>query len=127
MVRQPKLELARKLRREMSLPERLIWGRIKVRETGGPVFRRQYPYGIYVLDFYCAGAKLCIEIGGFAHGTEDRGDRDDLRDEYLKAQGIKTLRIPATDVLADPDDVAEGIYRLAVAMIESNQTASLSL
>jgi very-short-patch-repair endonuclease len=113
MVRQPKLEFARKLRKDMSLPEMLIWGRIKVRQEGLPVFRRQYPYGPYVLDFYCAAAKLCIEIDGYAHGTENRSERDDVRDAYLSAQGIETTRIPATDVLADPNDIADGIYRLA--------------
>jgi very-short-patch-repair endonuclease len=119
MVRQPKLEFARKLRKDMSLPEMLIWGLIKVRHQGEPVFRRQYPYGPYVLDFYCAKAKLCIEIDGYAHATQNRGERDEARDAHLGAQGIETMRIPASDVLADPDEIAGGIYLLAETRLKS--------
>ncbi len=109
MPRQPHLNLARKLRRDMSLPERLLWLRLKSRESGGPVFRRQYPYHPYILDFYCAKAKLVIEVDGFSHDVSDQSDRDATRDDHLKAQGMHILRIAARDVLADPDDIADSI------------------
>ncbi|MDZ4308027.1 endonuclease domain-containing protein, partial [Allopontixanthobacter sp.] len=57
---------ARKLRSEMSLPEVLLWREMRKRPTGLK-FRRQHPAGIYILDFFCAKAKLAIEIDGFAH------------------------------------------------------------
>lgn len=58
MVKPPKIAFARKLRKDMSLPEMLIWGRLRTRQSGGPIFRRQYPFGPYVFDFYCAKIKL---------------------------------------------------------------------
>jgi very-short-patch-repair endonuclease len=100
---------ARRLRRELSLPEKLLWVRLRGAEVR---FRRQHPIGPYVLDFYCSTAKLAIEVDGAAHDFGDRPRRDEIRIEWLKGQGIDVLRIPATDVLADPDEVADAILRL---------------
>lgn len=100
---------ARQLRRELSLPEKLLWVRIRRNELN---FRRQHPVGSYVLDFYCPAAKLAIEVDGFAHDTGDRPQRDERRTEWLRCQGIDVLRIPAKDVLADPDSVADALLRL---------------
>ena len=63
------------------------------------------------VDFYCAKAKLYIEIDGIAHDMGDQPERDDIRDEFLKALGLEALRIPATDVLKSPEDVAEASVR----------------
>jgi very-short-patch-repair endonuclease len=67
-----------------------------------------------VLDFYCIKARLAVEIDGRTHETEDRPERDARRDAWLQAQGVEVLRIPARDVLASPDSVADGIVRLAL-------------
>jgi very-short-patch-repair endonuclease len=62
-----------------------------------------------IVDFYCASAKLAIEIDGFAHDVGDRPERDAKRDAVLRERGIDTLRIAAAEVLASPVDVAEAI------------------
>jgi very-short-patch-repair endonuclease len=100
---------ARRLRRELSLPEKLLWVRLRGAEVR---FRRQHPVGPYVLDFYCPAAKLAIEVDGFAHDTGDRPRRDETRTEWLARQGIEVVRIPAKDVLADPDTVADALLKL---------------
>lgn len=100
---------ARALRGAMSLPEVVLWQRLRVCETAK--FRRQHPVGRYVLDFYCAGAKVCVEIDGMAHDMGDRPARDVVRDAWLAAQGVRVLRVPAVDVLRDADAVAEGVLR----------------
>jgi len=64
-----------------------------------------------VLDFYCAGARLAVEIDGESH--EGRGVQDARRDAFLAEQGIRTLRIPARDVLNDLPAVTAHIYREA--------------
>jgi very-short-patch-repair endonuclease len=107
-----KIAFARKLRSDMTPPEARIWARLRVRDMGIS-FRRQHPVGPYILDFYCAKARLAIEIDGLVHTTEDRPERDEQRDVWLAAQGIETLRIPASDVMADPDEVAYGIWLMA--------------
>jgi very-short-patch-repair endonuclease len=100
---------ARKFRRELSLPEKLLWVRIRRGELN---FRRQHPIGEYVLDFYCPATKLAIEVDGAAHDFGDRPERDERRTVWLKTQGIDVLRIPAKDVLADPDEIADAVIRL---------------
>lgn len=97
---------ARRLRRELSLPEKLLWVRIR---RGDLHFRRQHPIGNYVLDFYCPTAKLAVEVDGQAHDFGDRPQRDDRRANWLKAQGIDVLRIAAKEVLRDPDEIAEAV------------------
>ncbi|HEX6661146.1 MAG TPA: DUF559 domain-containing protein [Sphingomicrobium sp.] len=100
---------ARRLRRELSLPEKLLWVRLRGAEVR---FRRQHPIGTYVLDFYCPAVKLAIEVDGVAHDFGNRPQRDAVRTEWLQSQGIEVLRIPAKDVLADPDEVADALSRL---------------
>ena len=104
----PLVERARRLRRDMSLPEGLLWQQLRG-QPGGYKFRRQHPAGFYVLDFFCAEAKLCVEIDGEAHNRGDRPDFDDKRDEWLKLHGVSTLRIPATAVLKNLDGVVFAI------------------
>ncbi len=94
---------ARSLRRTLSLPEVLIWARIR-----GRGFRRQHALGPYILDFYRPRDRLCIEIDGQQHDAA----HDARRDAYLADAGIRTLRIPATAVLQDPDAVADFILSL---------------
>jgi very-short-patch-repair endonuclease len=102
---------ARKLRREMSLPEGLLWRELRAGE-GGIKLRRQHPYGRYVIDFYCAAARLGIEIDGLAHDMGDNPERDAKRDAWLRDHGIEIVRIPASVVLENPKNAAEAIVAL---------------
>ncbi|RAK60029.1 hypothetical protein DJ021_09545 [Phenylobacterium hankyongense] len=104
---------AKQLRRVLSLPEKLLWVRLRRRDAGRPVVRRQHPIGPYVLDFYCAEARLCVEVDGASHDMGDRPERDQRRDAHLREQGIQVLRIPASSVLEDPEAVAEWVLGLA--------------
>ena len=96
------LKRARKLRREMTTPERMLWQRMRERPSGLKV-RRQHPAGVYVLDFYCAAAKLAIEVDGWAHDSAAVRARDSSRSQYLRSQGVATLRVPARKILDDAD------------------------
>ena len=98
---------ARKLRAAMSLPEVLLWR--ELRRQSEVRFRRQHPIGHYVLDFYCACAKVCVEIDGIAHEMGDRPQRDATRDAWLEERGIEVVRIPASDVLKSPMEGAEAL------------------
>ena len=99
---------ARVLRRQLTLPEVLLWRELRVLPVR---FRKQAPADPYVLDLYCAKAKLVIEVDGEAHDRGDRPILDARRDAWLAERGIKTLRIPARDVLKDLD----GVMRLILA------------
>jgi very-short-patch-repair endonuclease len=102
---------ARQLRQEMSLPETLLWNLLR-RAPDGIVFRRQHSFDEYVtVDFYCAKAKVCIEIDGMAHDMGDNPARDEQRDAFLRELGMEILRVPASDVLGSPEEVAESLVR----------------
>lgn len=108
------LRSARALRREMSLPEVLLWRELRLRPMGVK-YRRQHPLGPYVLDFYCAGARLAIEVDGMAHDMGDRPERDARRAAWLAGQGVTLLRIAAVDVLRDAASAAQAVARHCVA------------
>jgi len=124
-VRAPKVtvENARRLRRNLSPPEARLWSRLQARVPGAPIFRRQHPIGFHVLDFYCAKARLAVEIDGISHDMGDRPQRDLRRDAWVQAQGVSVMRIPASQVMRDIDDVVDAIVRAAVAKIEAEAKA----
>jgi very-short-patch-repair endonuclease len=94
----------------MSLPEALLWRHLRTRPAGYK-FRRQHPAGPYVLDFYYAAAALCIEVDGLAHDLGTNPQRDERRDAWLANSGIKTLRIPAAEILRDLEPVTQLIHQ----------------
>ncbi|MEZ5693883.1 MAG: DUF559 domain-containing protein [Altererythrobacter sp.] len=103
------VQRAKVLRRTMSLPEVLLWRELKGADLK---FRKQHPVGPFVVDFYCAAAKLAIEVDGLAHDMGNRPERDIERDQFIRERGIEVLRIPASEVLGNPNAVAEGIVAL---------------
>ena len=98
------VEKARRLRRTMTAPEVTLWQVLRTRPDGFK-FRHQHPIGLLSLDFYCASAKLAIEVDGEVHNRGDAPAKDAARDAWLLAKGIRTLRIPAIDVQRQPDAV----------------------
>lgn len=99
---------AREDRKNLSPPELRLWMELR-KEPCGYYFRRQHAAGPYRLDFYCAKARLCIEVDGEAHGYGDRPARDVTRDVWLAAQGVQTLRIPASEVMNNLEGVISHI------------------
>jgi very-short-patch-repair endonuclease len=69
--------------------------------------------GPYILDFYCAAAKLAVEIDGEGHGMGDRPQRDERRDAWLAERGVTTLRVPAVDVMRRFEDTVQMIFEMA--------------
>ena len=94
------LKRARKLRSEMSLPEMVLWRELRKR-PGGFKYRRQHPAGRYILDFYCAAAKLAIEVDGHSHDGHVAAKADAARGDFLRSQGVATLRVPVRAVLGN--------------------------
>ncbi|MBP3684003.1 MAG: endonuclease domain-containing protein [Oscillospiraceae bacterium] len=98
---------AQKLRREMTKEERRLW--YEYLRTYPHTFRRQVAFGNYILDFYCAAAKLAIELDGSQH-YEEQGLRHDMyRDMYLNSIGIYVLHFSNTDVLQNLRGVCQVI------------------
>lgn len=85
---------ARNLRKNMTLPERLLWQAIRQRALGAK-FRRQMPIGPYIPDFVCPERGLVIEVDG---GQHLECARDLERDAWLRSQGFEVLRFWNTDI-----------------------------
>jgi very-short-patch-repair endonuclease len=100
---------ARRLRREPPFPESLLWSRLRTRQLGGLYFRRQHPVGKYIVDFYCAAAKLVIELDGESH--DDRARYDEQRTGFLEAAGLRVIRFTDDEVLKSLENVVFVIAR----------------
>jgi very-short-patch-repair endonuclease len=98
---------ARALRRNM-LPEGLLWRVLRQRPSGFK-FRRQHPLGHYVADFYCASARLVIEVDGQSHSMGGAPQHDARRDEWMTAEGLRLIRIAAVDVMNDLNSAVTAI------------------
>lgn len=101
---------AKALRRSLTRPEQTLWVLLR-RNQLGLHFRRQHALGPYILDFYCASAKLCVEVDGPVH--EERADKDARRDAWLAGQGVRTLRFSVEDVERRPAVIIAGIREAA--------------
>ena len=86
---------AKSLRRAMTGPERTLWSLLR-RDQLKLHFRRQHPVGPFILDFYCAKAKLCVEIDGPVHA--ERVEYDRRRTAWLEREGIRVLKFTTEDV-----------------------------
>ena len=114
---------ARQLRREMSPAEVKLWCELRQR-PGGLKFRKQHPVGDYVLDFYCAAARLAIEVDGAFHARGDAPARDTARDAWLARFGVVTLRVPAVELYRDMASVVTGIIATASARLPLHHPAT---
>lgn len=105
----PKLKgLARNLRKNMTLPEVILWNQLKTKKLGYD-FHRQKPIDKYIVDFYCPELKLVIEVDGAVH--LEKGEEDILRQSKLSSLGLNVLRFKATDVLKNLPDVIDSIQQ----------------
>lgn len=103
------LDRAKELRREMTPQERKLWY----------CFLRQYPAKIYkqriidsfIVDFYCASAKLVIEVDGSQHYTEDVSAYDAKRTMNLEKYGIKVIRFSNREIDREFPSVCHEIDR----------------
>jgi very-short-patch-repair endonuclease len=100
---------ARYLRKNMSVPERLLWSQLCKNRIGFRVLN-QHTVGNYTLDFYVPDALLCIEVDGIGHRS--RIDSDGKRDKTLDALGILTIRISTLRIRSDSYGCAIYIKRI---------------
>ena len=100
--------LARKLRANMTYPERLLWSAIRRRQVLDIRFLRQQPIDRYIVDFYAQHVDLVIEIDGRSHDAE-RFEADVERQQRLKSFGLTVLRFSNDQVIQDVGAVTYAI------------------
>ena len=102
--REKVLEIARRLRKNQTPEEKILWQELRNRKLYGIKFLRQHPiiYGFYkhylffVADFYCAEHKFVIEVDGKYH--DQQKERDQSREEVIMEKGLRVLRIKNEEV-----------------------------
>ena len=104
------LERARRLRREMSDEERVLWMLLRDRRFAGFKFRKQVPLGDYVVDFVCFGSKLILELDGSQHAEPEQAKFDADRTQYLEVAGFRVARIWCGDLFKDREGAMELIW-----------------
>ena len=114
------LERARELRRDMTPHERKLWY----------MFLRKYPVKIYkqriiesfIVDFYCASARLVIELDGSQHFSTDGRTYDTERTKILERYDLLVIRFTNAQIDRQFDDVCQEIDRII-----QERTAALSV
>jgi very-short-patch-repair endonuclease len=101
-----KLSFAKRLRREMTPAERILWKALRRNSIDGFHFRRQQVIEGFVVDFYCDDAKLAIELDGGVH--EEQWKYDESRDRAISLVGVRVLRI-SNEAMLDSEAVVEYI------------------
>jgi very-short-patch-repair endonuclease len=110
LINRGKQTLTRKyLRSNSTKAERLLWSRLKRSQVLDFKFRRQQGIGSYILDFYCAKARLAIEIDGETHIKPDEIEYDKNRQREIEELGIQFLRFTNRDVFENLEGVLQTI------------------
>ena len=96
---------ARNLRSNMTDAEQLLWRSLRHKQIHGVQFYRQKPILNFIVDFYCAKARLVIELDGSQHYEIEHQQKDAARDKALAAVGLRVLRFDNRQVLTETDSV----------------------
>jgi very-short-patch-repair endonuclease len=107
MVAKHKVNLARKLRRDQTDAETLLWSKLRNRQLEGRKFRRQVSIEGFIVDFMCPDGKLIVELDGGHHANQALADARRTRE--LELCGYHVIRFWNIDVLTNIDGVLENI------------------
>ena len=108
----------RVLRKSMTIPEIILWSRLRSKKIYGYKFRRQQPIFDYSVDFYCHELKFIIEVDGEIHSLPENAESDLKRDKILKTNGYNILHLTNFEIETNPD--------AAISKIKSYITTYLS-
>ena len=105
---------AKKLRKQSTPTEIKIWQSLRSRRFEDLKFRRQCPFGAYVVDFICIEKKIIIEIDGGQHNEPKQQEYDEKRSAYFNKLGYRVLRFWNNEVFCQFDVVMDLIYKYAM-------------
>lgn len=107
-AQKPLFQRARELRNKSTRAEEVLWEYLKTKPFGIK-FRRQHPYSVFILDFYCHSLKLVIEADGSIHNLEEVKKNDIERQKLLEQDGLKVIRFSNEEILNSLEKVKDGI------------------
>ena len=100
------------MRRAAPDAEKRMWSILRSRKLSGFKFRRQYPVGGFIVDFYCVKERMAIALDGGQHGDEKNLKYDERRTARLNELGVRVMRFWDRDVLKETEAVAETIWKI---------------
>lgn len=104
-------DAARDLRKHQTEAETVLWARLRRKQLCGVQFYRQKPLGGFIADFYCAAAKLVVELDGMHHTEGNQIAYDQERTLQLEALGLRVIRFSNQAILQNIDGVLAQIRR----------------
>ena len=113
---------AKTLRKTMTKEERRLW--YECLKQLPVTVNRQKVIGRYIVDFYCAAAKVVIELDGSQHFDEAAMAADRERDAYLRSLGLTVLRYTNLEVNRNFKEVCEDVYRHIMKISTSSVAAA---
>jgi len=116
----PIIQVAREQRRAPTRAEQILWEALRGRRLAGLKFRRQHPYGRFILDAFCVEHQLEVEVDGGIHADAAQCAHDAARDEVLRRQGIRVLRFTN-------DQVEKHLNQVLRMIVEATSSPTPSL
>ena len=110
-IKRNNIDKCKKLRRDQTEAEKRLWSILRNRQLSGVKFRRQYPIGKYILDFYAPEYRLGIEADGGQHYEDDVREKDDIREKELSMVGVEIIRFNDSEILRNIEGVCESILQ----------------
>ncbi len=104
-------------RKNMTLHEKLLWEKLKLKKICGVRFRSQHPIDFFIVDFYCHAARLVVEIDGEIHYQQK--EHDDGRSAEMERYLIKVIRLTNSEVENNIEDIVKRIENEVTSRIES--------
>jgi len=114
--------LARKLRKNPTPSEKMLWEALRERKFFGHHLRRQAPFGRYIFDIYCAKKRIAFEIDGKSHNKRKR--YDNLRDAEVAGSLVTIIRFSNNEVMINLDDVLEKIHNALKTVLSPSSDKS---
>ena len=122
----PKLkQLARKLRKDMTFGEVLLWNVLKGDKLWGFDFDRQRCIDNYIVDFYCKDLMLAIEVDGSYHNWEETFAKDEERQDRIESFRIEIVRFSEVEMKSDMINVVRTIKAKIIEIIKKKPDIKL--
>lgn len=86
-----------------------VWARMRNHQLGFHIRRQHVVLGRFIADFYCAAARLCIEIDGDTHAEPGQAEYDLARSAWLESHGYQVIRFTNADVHRDLEAVLRAL------------------
>ena len=103
------------LRNNSTKSEIKLWSYLSNGKFCNKKFRRQHSFYNYILDFYCAEIKLCIELDGDIHNRNSGPEYDRVRDKFLNDNGIMVLRFKNSEIENEVENVLKIIRETIIS------------